>query len=186
MIGILAGHADDLEEELAFLLVHHDHFADVPDAAGDGFFDLAGNRVDQIEVVVSGALGRPEDFAGGGQAVDEEFLRVVDEGLAGVLEDRAHRSRVAADADDAHHLVAALVVDEGELRRISRPRGIGNLPGIFEQGSGPRRFPGGFRHRTNAASAAGWGRRVWRIRWFSASAGAGPAARTGRCGSCGG
>ncbi len=79
------------------------------------------------------ALRHPDQLAAVVEIVQEILARVVDEGRALLVDDRANASAGGIDGQQPQHLVPALVVDERETTGVLGPADVVDAPGIGEQ-----------------------------------------------------
>src|SRR6185369_4137825 len=120
------------EPDLTFLDINAVDATDEPIAFGDLIFHRAGGLINQIEMVPAIAFRHPNDLAGRFDLLLVELAAVVDESLAGFIDDGAGRARLAIDADDAQRLMAALIVKEDKLLAGFVPMKIADAPGTVE------------------------------------------------------
>ena len=125
-VGVLLGEdAHDAEEEFAALDALD--AADIPRAGGDAILQGAGGGVEAVEVVPAVALAGPKEIVA--EPLVPVLLRVVDEGGAGVF-DEGGGCAGGGHFDDAENLVAALIIEEGEVRAVGGPAQIADVPGL--------------------------------------------------------
>ena len=129
-VGILAGvHPARLEPDLPLVLIHAVHHAHHPLALGDLVLHLAGDAVIKVKMLPAVTLRGPDDLlaviqvvavpAPAGKTLGQQV--VVDEGLAGLVDQRARLAGLRVHLDHAVDLVAALIVLEGEAAAILPP-----------------------------------------------------------------
>src|SRR5262249_23937316 len=139
VIGILRRiNAAGPEPDLAILHIDAIDEADQPFALGDLVFHRAGRLIDQVQMGPAVALRHPDDFAGrldhllkiSASLIIASLINVsvVDERVARFIDDRAHRTRFAINADDAQGLMAALIVEEHEFLAGPIPMEVADAP----------------------------------------------------------
>ncbi len=140
-VGILLPvHPAGSKPDLAASFVHVRHVLHDPRAFGDLILDLTRPRVVQPQVVPAVPLGHPDQFVIA-QPAAKELVRIADEGIAPLVDDRPRRARRRVDGHDAQHLMPALVVDERESRAVPGPADVLDAPGIGEQLVADRDLP---------------------------------------------
>ncbi len=103
-----------------------------PVTLGDRADQLARGRVEAVEVIVSGALGHPDDLAPIVEDVQVGLVGVVDECVARFLDDDPGLACLGIDSHDAQRLVAALVVEVVEGAGIGCPLDAVDAPGVAD------------------------------------------------------
>ncbi len=132
VIGILALAKSAREEpDLPFLRIDVEDLAHRPGTRGDGVPELPRGDVVEIQMRPAAPLAHPEELATAMEPVPPGLLRIVDEGLRGLLDDDAHRAGGGVHREDSIALVAALVVVEIGLAAVRRP-GDPDLVGLGE------------------------------------------------------
>ena len=96
-------------------------------------FDLSRLRIVKIEVIPAVAFGHPHDLVRFVKVAREFLVGVIDERLALFIDDCRCLAGCGIDGDDAQRLMAALVVQEGEPRRIGLPADFIDGPRIGKQ-----------------------------------------------------
>src|ERR1700683_1016472 len=74
------------------------------------------------------ALTHPNDFSGVTKIIHECAARVVDKGVALLVYDRPGHARLRVYSNNPQNLVAALVIEKTELRRVGVPSDMVIVP----------------------------------------------------------
>src|SRR5262249_3354928 len=103
-----------------------------PRTLGDLILHRAAGTVVQVEVVPAVALRHPDDFAAAVHVVAISLCRVTEERFRLLADEGARGARLRIDLDDAKHLMAALVVLEGDGAAVTAPQQLGLRIGVGE------------------------------------------------------
>ena len=133
-VRVLAGvHPAPAEPDLPLLIVDARDAADHPLTPGDLVLHRARHAVEEIEVVPAVPLRHPDDLAAVSRVVPELLARIGEEGLRLFRDDGPRGAGGGIRLDDPEHLVAALVVFEGERGTVLAPLEPREIEGIGEE-----------------------------------------------------
>ena len=134
VVGVLLRiHAAGAEPDLLLFGIDAVHPAHHPFSPGDLVDQFSARGVEEIEVIPAVSLRHPDDLTTVIEVVMKEFLEVVEKGFGRILDQGSGFAGPGVHRHDAHDLVSALIVEEGEVGRIGGPAQVPDAPRIVEE-----------------------------------------------------